>query len=277
MPTPRENLLKNTISVIRKRPDPKPFQSGGFKLRAADNKPTNVPASYNWIIEYSVVKSQWQLKHLEDKGKDTYVAFLDTTLVLSRCCNASDWHLWNGDPHNRKYNVQSSVLVEIISPGKPDAKSVRLKGFFARLRADEGESIFWQFASHLNGDYENLGLVSNNRFVYFNSFAAETYLAAEKERNSELQAARFGHAAPQASLIVGRRVISSKRFINPSITVQSSPNVPPSKPISAAVNDALRPGSEFANDSDGERVKAKMASENWSDTSGDELNIDKFE
>jgi hypothetical protein len=277
MPTPRENLLKNTISVIRKRPDPKPFQSGGFKLRAADNKPTNVPASYNWIIEYSVVKSQWQLKHLEDKGKDSYVAFLDTTLVLSRCCNASDWHLWNGDPHNRKYNVQSSVLVEIISPGKPDAKSVRLKGFFARMRADvEGESIFWQFASHLNGDYENLGLVSNNRFVYFNSFAAETYLAAEKERNSELQAARFGHAAPQASLIVGRRVISSKRFINPSTTANPSLKTQ-SKPLPSAVSDVLSPGAVFANDSGGETVKAMMASENWSDTSGDELNIDKDE
>jgi hypothetical protein len=169
------------------------------------------------------------------------------------------------------------VLVEIISPGKPDAKSVRLKGFFARMRADvEGESIFWQFASHLNGDYENLGLVSNNRFVYFNSFAAETYLAAEKERNSELQAARFGHAAPQASLIVGRRVISSKRFINPSTTANPSLKTQ-SKPLPSAVSDVLSHGAVFANDSGGETVKAVMASENWSDTSGDELNIDKDE
>ena len=71
-------------------------------------------------------------------------------------------------------------------------------------------------------NHRNILLGNNNRFVYFNSFAAETYLAAEKERNSELQAALFGHAAPQASLIVGRRVISSKLFINPSTTANPS-------------------------------------------------------
>jgi hypothetical protein len=153
-PTPRENVLRNTIDLARtaKKPVPKPSQKGGFKIRVADNRLTNVPASNEWIIEYSVLKTQWQVKHLEDRGKDSYVAFLDTTAVLSQCRNIFEWQMWNGDPHNRKFNFQKTISVDVITAGKPDAKSVRLKGCFARLRADvEGDAIFWQFASALNG------------------------------------------------------------------------------------------------------------------------------
>lgn len=270
-PTPRAILLKNTIATSQKTSEPKPSRKGGFKIRNSDGRLTNVPATNEWIIEYSVLKRQWQMKHLDDRGKDSYVAFLDTNLVLSGCRNIPEWYVWNGDPHKRKYNIQTSVSVEIVTAGKPDAKTVRLTGFFARLRATtEGESIFWQFAPNLNGEYANLGLTSNNRFVYFNSSAAETYLAAEKVREAEVQASRFGHAfvSSKASVVVGRRVLSSKRFINPAATSHSNSSTSAAKALSG-VGPQVGPPDELNR----ERANDRFDLENHSDVI-DEENVD---
>jgi hypothetical protein len=270
-PTPRAILLKNTIATSQKTSEPKPSRKGGFKIRNSDGRLTNVPATNEWIIEYSVLKRQWQMKHLDDRGKDSYVAFLDTNLVLSGCRNIPEWYVWNGDPHKRKYNIQTSVSVEIVTAGKPDAKTVRLTGFFARLRATtEGESIFWQFAPNLNGEYANLGLTSNNRFVYFNSSAAETYLAAEKVREAEVQASRFGHAfvSSKASVVVGRRVLSSKRFINPAATSHSNSSTSAAKALSG-VGPQVGPPDELNR----ERANNRFDFENHSDVI-DEENVD---
>jgi hypothetical protein len=266
-------VLRNTIDVANsvKKPAPKPSQKGGFKIRPADNRLTNVPVSNQWIIEYSVLKRQWQVKHLEDIGNDSCIAFLDTSLVLSQCCNILEWQLWNGDPHNRRYNVQTSVSVEIIAAGKPDAKIVRLKGYFARLIADtEGDAIFWQFASALNGEYSNLGITSNNRFVYFNSIAAEAHLAAAKAKDLEMQAARFGHApaVSKTTAIVGRRVMSNKRFNTPNPAAAKSAE---SKVFAAAVQVPLVIDAAIAAQ---EKAVANQASDAWSDTSGDEPDIE---
>jgi hypothetical protein len=278
-PTPRAVLLKNTIATSQKTSEPKPSRKGGFKIRNSDGRLTNVPATNEWIIEYSLLKRQWQLKHLDDRGKDSHVAFLDTNLVLSGCRNILEWYVWNGDPHHRKYNMQTSVSVEIVTPGKPDAKNVRIAGFFARLLATtEGESIFWQFAPNLNGDYANLGLTSNNRFVYFNSFAAETYLASEKVREAEVQASRFGHAfvSSKASVVVGRRVLSNKRFINPAATSHSNSSTSAAKSLSAVGRQVGRPDElkrDRANDRSGFENHSdvideeKVDGDDWSESS----------
>jgi hypothetical protein len=180
------------------------------------------------------------------------------------------------------YNVQTSVSVDIVTPGKPDAKTVRLRGLFARLIGlNEDEATFWQFASNLNGDYANLGVMSNNRFVYFNPFAAKTFLASEKTKDLEVQAARFGHAhvSSQAPVIVGRRVISNKRFVASTANKQELPRAH-SSPSTEAVNSSLGRVIEYAEEfprdrsrlasvsrSDALLVQEKIDDDKWSDSS----------
>ncbi len=257
---PKEALVRNTIAAARKEKPVEKFEKDGLKIDPDSRKFTNIPVSNNWIIEYSAVKSQWQLKHLADRGKDSCVAFLAATTVLSGCCNTHEWQLWDGNPRHlplRKYNVQSSVLVDVVTPGKPDAKSVRMTGFFSRKRATiPNEAIFWQFAPSLNGEYSHLGLISSNRNIYFNTFAAEVYLAAEALKEAEIQAARFGHSheASKASVIVARRVSTNKRFVSQPVP-QHQPPVSLLKPTAAA-KVSLLPVAEL---SDEERAKVKAS------------------
>ncbi len=187
-----------------------------------------------------------------------------------------EWQLWDGNPRLlplRNYNVQNSVLVEVVAPGKPDAKSVRMTGFFSRKTATvPGEATFWQFAPSLNGEYTHLGLIRDNRYVYFNSVAAEAYLAAEAAKEAEIQSARFGHShsASKASPIVARRVTSNKRFVGQTVAQQQQQQqqtVSQPEPF-AAVKLPLMPVAEHESLHDGSE-KVKRTSGDWSDTSGD--------
>jgi len=278
-PTSKQ-ILRNTIATAQKEKpvDPKTFEKAGFKIGPDTGRMTNIPASNTWIIEYSAVKSQWQLKHMEERGKDSCVAFLNSTTVLSGCRNMREWQLWDGNPRLlplRNYNLQNSVLVEVVAPGKPDAKSVRMTGFFSRKSATvPGEATFWQFAPSLNGEYAHLGLIRDNRYVYFNSAAAEAYLAAEAAKEAEIQSARFGHShsASKASPIVARRVTSNKRFVGQTVAQQQQQQqqqqtVSQPEPFTA-VKVPLMPVAEHESLHDGSE-KAKRTSGYWSDTSGD--------
>ena len=106
--------------------------------------------------------------------------------------------------------------------------------------------------------------------MYFNSFAAETYLAAEKVREAEVQASRFGHAfvSSKASVVVGRRVLSSKRFINPAATSHSNSSTSAAKALSG-VGPQVGPPDELNR----ERANDRFDLENHSDVI-DEENVD---
>jgi hypothetical protein len=97
-------------------------------------------------------------------------------------------------------------------------------------------------------------------------------MAAEKAKELEVQAARFGHASAGAktTAIVGRRVISNKRFSSPAINQQQTLNAQ-SKTLVAVVQNPLVSGLATSVE---EKVDASITHDAWSDTSGDEPDIE---